>query len=263
MLVQANGVEINVEVSGPAGAPVVALGHSLGSSGRMWAPQLPELEKRWRVVNIDMRGHGRSAAPKGPYSFDDLAGDALGALDALGVKQAHWVGLSIGGMIGQALALKAPERFLSFTLCATTSRIPPEMRPIWDERVAKVRKGGMAALWDETAARWFTAPYLAKNPPGVAMIRGEFLNTSIEGYAGCSAAIQTLNFIDRLGEIRKPILVLCGALDPSTPPAASEAIHQRIAGSKLIVVPDAMHIFNVEKAEETTRALVDFLGSVR
>ena len=262
MLVRANGVRINVETSGPDDAPAVALAHSLASSGRMWTPQVAALSERYRVINLDMRGHGRSEAPKGPYSFDDLAGDALGVLDALGVKQAHWVGLSIGGMIGQALALKAPERFQSFTLCATTSRVPPEMRPIWDERVAKARKGGMAALWDETAERWFTAPWRAKNPPGLAMVRGEFLNTSLEGYAGCSAAIQSLNFIDRLGEIRKPVQVLCGALDPSTPPAASEAISQRIAGSKLILVPDSMHIFNVEKPDEVTRALLDFLGSV-
>lgn len=261
MRINANGIGINVEVSGPEGAPVVALGHSLASSGRMWAPQVAELEKRYRVLNLDMRGHGRSEAPKAPYSFDDLAGDALAALDALGVKQAHWVGLSIGGMIGQALALKAQERFLSFTLCDTMSRVPPEMRHVWDERVARARQHGMAALWEETAERWLTAAFRAKNPPGLALIRGEFLNTSIEGYAGCSAAIQTLDFTDRLGEISKPTLILCGALDPSTPLAASEAIHQRIAGSKLVAVPDSMHICNVEKPAEFNAALLDFLDA--
>ncbi len=263
MLVKANGVRINVELSGPDDAPAVALGHSLASSGRMWGPQVRELEKRYRVVNLDMRGHGQSEAPKGPYGFDDLAGDVLGALDAIGVKQAHWVGLSIGGMIGQALALKAPERFHSVTLCATSSRVPPEMRSIWDERVAKARAGGMAALWEETAVRWFTAPWREKNPPGLAMIRGEFLNTSLEGYAGCSASIQTLNFMDRLNEIRKPALVICGALDPSAPPAAAKAIHERIARSKLVEIADSMHICNVEQPEAFSRALLDFLGSVR
>lgn len=261
MRIKANGIGINVEVSGPEGAPVVALGHSLASSGRMWTPQVAELEKRYRVLNLDMRGHGRSEAPKGPYSFDDLAGDVLGVLDAFGVKQAHWVGLSIGGMIGQALALKAPERFLSFTLCDTTSRVPPEMRHVWDERAAKAREHGMAALWEETAARWFTEAYRAKNPPGLALVRGEFLNTSLEGYAGCSAAIQTLNFMDRLGEIKKPVLIICGALDPSTPLAASEAIRDRIPGSRLVAIPDSMHICNIEKPDEFNAALLDFLNA--
>jgi 3-oxoadipate enol-lactonase len=188
-----------------------------------------------------------------------LAEDVVALLAALAIPRTHFVGLSMGGMIGQTLALEHPELLASLVLADTASRIPPEMGPIWDLRVATAMSRGMAVSADDTIARWFTAPFIAGSPEVVDHIRSLIRTTAPTGFAGCCRAIQHLDATDRLGEIELPTLIIVGENDPGTPVAVSELMHQRIAGSKLVVIGPAAHLSNVEQAEKFNRALRSFL----
>ena len=259
MLIDANGIRINYELSGKEDAPVVVLSHSLGSSMVMWNPQLDALESQFRVLCYDMRGHGDSGATEGAYTLDQLAADVIALLDALHIEPTHFVGLSIGGMIGQCLALNYPDRFQSLTLCDTSPILPDDAKPLFQERMDLARTKGMQALVEGTLERWFTPPYLDQNPPEVDLIRNQFLATSVTGFIGCSEAILGLNYLDRLSEIKLPTLIIVGEDDPGTPVEASEAIHALIANSKLVVLPSAAHLSNIEQAEAFNSALLAFL----
>jgi 3-oxoadipate enol-lactonase len=261
MKAKINGVRINYQLSGKTDGPVVALSHSLGSSLAMWEPQMASLEPHFRVLRYDTRGHGASDAPEGAYSLDELGEDAVGLLDALGIGLAHWVGLSMGGMIGQYLALRHPDLFISFSLCDTAAIIPEEAQPVWEERIHRARSGGMGTLVEETLERWFTSSYLKRKPPQVESIRTQFLATPVEGYIGCSEAIRKLNYLDQLSQIKTPTLIVVGEEDPGTPVSAAQAMHSRIAQSKLVVLPSAAHLSNVEQTEPFNKFLTDFLRS--
>lgn len=259
MFAEANGIRIHYERSGKEGAPVVVLSHSLGSNLAMWDPQIPALEPHFEVLRYDTRGHGESDAPKGPYTLEMLAQDAVGLLDHLKIEKAHFVGLSMGGMIGQHVALSHPHRLRSLVLCDTAAVVPQEAQPLWRERIATAREKGMQALLESTLERWFTPEFLKGNSPMLATIRKAFLATPVEGYVGASEAISRLDTLDRLSEIKVPTLILVGEDDPGTPVAASEVIHRRISGSKLIVLPACRHLSNVERAEGFNRHLLAFL----
>jgi 3-oxoadipate enol-lactonase len=262
MRVDANGVRINVAFSGNTSGPVVLLSHSLATSLDLWSPQLAVLEPRFRVLRYDTRGHGASDAPQGAYTLAQLADDAVAVMDALDIEAVHWVGISMGGMIGQAVALNHAERLRSLVLCDTAAAVPPEAQALWQQRIDKARGEGMTALADETLQRWFTPPYLAKNPRGVRSIRGMILSTPVPGFIGCSEAIRQLDFLERLGDIRLPTLIIVGEQDPGTPVANSEAIHNRIKDSRLEIIPSAAHLCNVEQAEVFNQFLLGFLQAL-
>jgi 3-oxoadipate enol-lactonase len=259
MKIKANGIHMNYQLSGKDGAPVVVLSHSLGSSLAMWDPQIKCLEPHYRVLRYDTRGHGGSDAPKGAYTLDQLGDDAIGLLDSLGIDVVHCVGLSMGGMIGQCLALNHTDRLRSLALCDTAAIIPEDAQPVWQERMDTARDKGMQALVRETLERWFTLPYLSQNSYGVELIRNQFLATPVAGYIGCSEAIRGLNYLERLSEIKIPTLIMVGEDDPGTPVAASEAMHERIPGSRLVVIPSAAHLSNIEQKEAFNSALTGFL----
>jgi 3-oxoadipate enol-lactonase len=262
MRIVANGIVIHCVLDGPADGPVVTLSHSLAASLEMWEPQLPALTQRYRVLRYDIRGHGGSEVPPGAYTLEMLADDVLGLLEALGIERTHFVGLSLGGMIGQALALRRPEVLDSLVLADTSSRIPPETGPIWEERMESAERHGMAALAEGTLQRWFTEPFHASSPELVDGIRGLIRTTPPQGFIGCCQAIRQLDYSDRLGEIGVPTLVLVGEDDMGTPVAAAEVIHDRIAGSRLLVLESAAHLSNVEQAKRFNEALTGFLGGV-
>ena len=259
MQIKANDISVNYELSGKEGSPVVMLSHSLACSLVMWNPQMDILQPHFQVLRYDTRGHGDSDATEGAYSLDLLGKDALALLDALEIETVHFVGLSMGGMIGQCLALHHKERLKSLTLCDTAAVIPDEAQPIWDERIAAARNEGMQALVQGTLERWFTQPYLDLNPPQVERIRDQILSTPIAGFIGCSEAIRRLGYLEHLSELRLPTLIIVGEEDPGTPVAASEAMHARIKGSKLVVLPSAAHLSNIEQADGFNKALIDFL----
>jgi 3-oxoadipate enol-lactonase len=259
MKISANGIQINYELTGKAGAPAVMLSHSLASSMVMWNPQLESLESHFQVLRYDMRGHGDSDAPDGAYTLELLADDAVALLEALKIDKVHFVGLSIGGMIGQGLALNHGARLKSICLCDTSAIMPAEAQPILQERIAAARESGMAGQVDGTLERWFTPHYLKENPPEVEMIRQQIAATPLAGYLGCSEALRGLNYLERLSGIKLPTLIMVGEEDPGTPVAASEAIHERIAGSQLVILPAARHLSNIEQSEAFNQSLMDFL----
>jgi len=262
MKITANGISINYTLDGPAGAPVVTLSHSLATTLAMWEPQLAALTARYRVLNYDTRGHGGTDAPRGAYTLDQLADDAKALLGALGIQRTHWIGLSMGGMIGQTLALKAPQVFTSLVLCDTSSRIPPEAKPLWDERIHTAETKGMDPLVEGTLSRWFTAPFKEKGGPVVETVRQMIKSTPPAGYIGCCQAISGLNLTDRIGAIRAPTMIIVGEDDQGTPVAASKVMNEQIKGSELVILKSAAHLSNMEQPEAFTRALTGFLGKV-
>lgn len=260
MKITANGIRVNYALEGPASAPVVTLSHSLATNLSMWDPQVPALAARYRVLRYDTRGHGGTDAPEGPYSLDQLAEDARALLLALGIPRTHFVGLSMGGFIGQILALKYPEMLQSLVLCDTTSRIPPEARPVWDERIRVARTQGMEPHVEPTIARWFTAPFRQGRPDVTDPVRATIRGTNPQGYIGCCQAIAALDLTDRLHAITVPTLIIVGEDDPSTPVAASRTIHERIKGSELLILKPASHLSNLEQPEAFNQAILAFLA---
>ncbi|MEO5338418.1 MAG: 3-oxoadipate enol-lactonase [Magnetospirillum sp. WYHS-4] len=262
MKASVNGTILDYALSGPAGAPTVVLGHSLATSRAMWAPQIESLVWRYRVLEFDMRGHGASAAPDGPYSLDMLADDAAGLIEYLGLGRVRYVGLSIGGMIGQALALRHPGLLEGLVLASTTSRIPQDAQAVWDERIAAVRAGGIATQTAATLERWFTPLCREQRPALIARVGGMIGATPAAGYIGCCHAIKGLDLTDRLGEIRVPTLVMVGRQDMGTPVAVAETIQRGIPGARLTVIEQASHQAGLEQPEAFNAALLDFLDSL-
>lgn len=261
MRIKTATITTNYELTGPKNAPVVVLSHSLGSNLHMWDPQAAALTADRQVLRYDTRGHGQSDAPAGAYTLDELVADAVALLDALGVQKVDFVGLSMGGMIGQGLALEHPGRVNRLALCDTSAHMPAASQPIIQDRIDEARAKGMAALVDSTLARWFTPSYLKKGGPGVDMIRTIFITSPAQGYIGCTEAIRRLDYLGRLSGIAAPTLIMVGADDPGTPVSASEAMHARIPGSRLVVIPSASHLSNIEQADVFNRHLREFLDA--
>jgi 3-oxoadipate enol-lactonase len=259
MKISANGITTNYTLDGPADAPAVTLSHSLATDLSMWEPQMKPLTARYRVLRYDTRGHGGTDAPAGAYTLDLLAEDARQLLAALGIRRTHWVGLSMGGMIGQTLALKTPELFRTLTLCDTSSRIPDEVKPLWADRIKTAETQGMEPLVESTLGRWFTGAFRAGRRDAVEPVGAMIRRTSPRGYAGCCHAIAALNLTDRLGAITLPTCVIVGEEDQGTPVAASRAIQTAIKGSQLVILKSAAHLSNIEQPEEFNRALLGFL----
>jgi 3-oxoadipate enol-lactonase len=261
MKTKANGIEINYEIHGREGAPWLVLSHSLACSVRMWDPQIEALKDKYRVLAYDTRGHGASEAPKGAYTLELLADDLFFLLKELKITEAHYCGLSMGGMIGQTFALKYPGVLKTLTLADTTSRYPAEAAPLWAERIKTAESKGMEALAQATVERWFTEPFRRNRPEIVSEVRKLIVATPVAGYAGCCNAIPKINATARLKEIKCPILVIVGADDPATPVAMAKEIQDNAPGSRLVVLPQAAHLANLEQPAGFTRALQDFLSS--
>lgn len=253
--------QLQATVSGPDGGPVVVLGGSLGTTRQMWAPQLASLVGRYRVIAFDHRGHGRSEVPPGPYRIDDLGHDVLRLLDQLSVGRFSYAGLSLGGMVGMWLAAAAPERVERLALLCVSACLGPDNA--YRERAAVVRRAGMAEVADAVIARWFTPEFVASSPDLVARYREMLLATPVEGYAGCCEAIADMDLRPRLGDIRAPTLVVCGDRDTATPPAAGRDIAARIAGARLLVLPGAAHLANVEQPDIVSAHLAGHLAGER
>jgi 3-oxoadipate enol-lactonase len=262
MKTTANGIKVNYTLDGPASLPVVTLSHSLAADLTMWDPQMKALTQKYRVLRYDTRGHGGTDAPGGPYTLEQLSEDARALLQVLGISRTHWIGLSMGGMIGQTLALSSPGLFQSLSLCDTSSRIPAEAKPLWQERIKTAETQGMEPLVEPTIGRWFTAPFRETGKEVVDGIRARIRTTNPRGYAGCCAAISQLDLTDKISAIKVPTLIVVGEEDQGTPVAASRAIQAQIAGSQLEIIKSAAHLSNLEQPDEFTRIIASFLARV-
>jgi 3-oxoadipate enol-lactonase len=228
----------------------------------MWDPQMPVLTGKFKVLRFDTRGHGQSSAPAGEYTLEQLADDVKGLLDSLGISQTHWAGLSMGGMIGQAFALKYPGVFQSMVLADTTSRRPPDAHKMWGDRIQVAREKGMDALVESTLARWFTEPYRNSRKDVMQRIGDGIRATPVNGFAGCCHAISKVDYLDRLKEIKCPALIMVGEHDHGTPPEAARVIQQNLPGSELKIIPSAAHISNIEQTQVFNEAMLGFLNRV-
>jgi len=261
MKVNANGIDINYIVEGEG--PWLTMSHSLACNLHMWDEEARRLSKRYQVLRFDTRGHGASSAPTGAYSPDMLADDLYEILEALGVRSTHFVGLSLGGMIGQTFALKYPGVFDSLALCDTSSRFPVEAAGRWADRIKAVEAGGMEPLVKMTLSSFFAESFRKARPDVVERIAAMIRATPALGYLGCSHAISRINLTSRLAEIRCPTLIIVGEDDSGTPVAMAEEIHQTIPGSKLVVISSAAHLSNLEQPDAFNQALAEFLAQAR
>ena len=253
-------VELHHTVSGPADAPPLVLGGSLGTTLDMWRPQVQALATNFRVIGIDHRGHGESPAPEGPYTLADMGGDVLALLDRLGIERFHYVGLSIGGMVGQWLAINAPERVDRLVLLATSPHMGPARN--WRDRAELAREQGTAALADSVVERWFTPAFAKDHPRQVALLRDQIVATPDQGYAGCCGAIEGHDTRDDLHRVKAPTLVVSGADDPSTPPEGHGAVlAEGIPDSRHVVLEGAAHLLSWERADRVNTLITEHLSA--
>lgn len=255
--VTSQDVQLRVEHTPRPGAPALLLMNSLGTSLEMWDDQLEALSERFELIRFDARGHGKSTigSPR-EATMDLLATDALNVLDACGVARAHLCGISLGGMIAMHIATKWPDRVLKAALCNTSPHMPP--RDGWDTRIQTVLAQGSTALAEGTLQRWFTPQFHQEHPEKVDRIRSLILETSREGYAACCAAIRDMDQRESIKNITAKTLVIGGTADTSTPPEQAELIASTIPEAKLVLL-EAAHLSNIERASEFNATLIEFL----
>jgi 3-oxoadipate enol-lactonase len=253
-------LDVAYQFDGPADRPVVLMSNSLMSNIRMWDPTLPALTDRFRILRYDTRGHGLTSVTPGPYSIAMLADDAVGLLDALNIRQAHIMGLSMGGMIAQQLGARYPDRVLSLLLCDTASEMPP--RSMWEERLAIARTQGIPGLVDGTIKRWFTEPFIHRAPGEIAKVRAMILGTPVEGYMSCAGAVRDMAQTTMLLKIKAPTLVITGRQDPACTVDQSTVLHRMINTSRMAVIENAAHLSNIEQPEVFNREVRNFLETI-
>lgn len=264
-LLTTSAPRLNFRLESPSGGrptgQTFVLGHALGCDLRMWDVLAEHLRAQGHhVLRYDQRGHGGSDTPPGPYTMADLADDAARLIDERGTGPVVWVGLSMGGMVGQELALRHPDRVKALVLANTTSGYPAEAQAGWAQRIEGIRQGGLEAIVDGALQRWFHAGFRAAHPEVVALWRGRVLACREAGYIACCEAISQVDTTDRLPRITQPTLVIAGALDAGTPPAMAEVIAARIAGAELAVLAEASHLSVLEQPAAFMACLDDWLA---
>ena len=248
----------NVVVEGRRNAPTLMFANSLGTTLDMWAGQTQALGEHFAILRYDTRGHGGSVFTPGPYRIADLADDAIAIMDVLELPQINFCGLSMGGMIGLWLGMNAPTRIRRLVVANSAAQIPPAQ--LWNDRIAMVRENGMGAIADAVSQRWFTADFIYRQPDTVNVIKRMIVDTPVEGYAACCAAVRDFDVREGMGKIAVPVLVIAGDADPATPPQMTQEIANAIAGSRFESLP-AAHLSNIECPVAFNRLLTDFLTS--
>ena len=261
MKASVNGIELNCEVSGNPDKPWLTFSNSLATNLHMWDGQAKLLADDFHILRYDKRGHGDSEPVEGAYHFDDLIADVVALWDHVGVDQTDFVGLSIGGMTAQGIMLKHPGRLKSVVIANSMGKVGEEFVSAWQDRIDLSHKKGMDPLIQPTMERWFTEGFRNKGTPEARAIADMIATTSVNGYAGCAAAIQGLSYLDELGKISGiPVLFIAGAQDAGTPPAGMEAMHANMPGSEYVLLDPAAHISNVERPDAFNEALSGFLA---
>jgi 3-oxoadipate enol-lactonase len=255
--VQNGDVRLHYEMSGTSAGRALMFSNSLGSNLHMWDKVVPRLEASHHILRYDMRGHGKSSVPDGPYTIGQLGGDVLFLLDQLGIERVDLCGLSVGGMIAMWIAIHAPERLGRLILANTAARIGT--REGWEQRIATVETAGMASLATASMERWFTRPYREEHPDEMEAMRVMIAAIDAKGYeAGC-ALLRDTDLRGEIGSISAPALVISGKHDPVTPPSDGLALHAALKGSKYVEL-NAAHISAWERADEFAEAVESFLS---
>lgn len=255
--VYANGILMNCVVDGPPSAQALLLCNGLATDLEMWERQLSEFAKTYRVIRYDMRGHGETEATLPPYNLSLLVEDLRSLLDVLGVDQVHFVGMSLGGMVGQGFAVRYPHRLHSLVLGGTAARM---RRGIWEKRIQQVEVEGVEPMVEPSIIRWFTKPFRDANQSLMDQLRQMIRRVTREGYLGGANVVMEMDHVLDLAKITTPTLVIVGREDVSTPVAEAQLIHDHIMGSELCVIDEAAHLPNIERRTEFNRALKQFLS---
>lgn len=257
-----NGVRLHYRLDGPERAPVVALVNSLGTDLTMWEPQVAALAQRHRVLRHDTRGHGKSAAPPGPYTIDMLADDLIGLVSHAGATRFYVVGISLGGLEALAVGLRQPQGLAGIAICDARIDVPSESAKAMDARVRLARERGMAPIAEAMVERWFTAPTLAAKPAYLDTVRKMLLATSVEGFAGCTGAIKHSGLSQRVAALRIPTLFLAGDQDAALPVELMRQVQSQVPGARAAAIPGAGHLSNLEQPAAFNEALLAFLRDV-
>jgi 3-oxoadipate enol-lactonase len=257
--VRANGIDIHYRIDGADG-PWVVLAHALGVDYQLWDGIAARLSERHRVLRYDARGHGKTTASHGAYTLFQMADDVAGLLDALSIAQVHFIGLSMGGMVGQILGVRHPQRLLSLTLCDTVCYTPVSAHAMWDERIGQVEAHGMSGIVEPTIQRWLTTPFREAHPDAVERIRALLRATPPHGYVGACLAIKALDTRGSLERIACPTLVMTGDQDTGAPVEVAREIASHIPNARLKVMSHAAHLAPIEQDEAFLTALDEFLG---
>jgi len=265
MLLPLAGRRLHYDIVGAEDGPVVCITHSLASDGGSWTEQLPPLlQAGFRILRLDMRGHGGSDPVAGEYTMSALAGDVAATLEALSLPRVHYIGLSIGGMIGQAFAIEHGAKLISAMWCDTLPASPAGAAALWAERMDTVRRANsLEPLADATVERWFTDAFRPRKSGRWKQIRDTVAATTPAGYLGCSAAIMNFDFTAALPALRLPALVVCGADDPGTPPSENRRLAGLVPGGRYEEIADARHFPNVERPEAFNRIMMSWLDAQR
>jgi len=245
--------------AGPKDGPVLLLLGSLGSDLSMWEPQVGALAERLRVISVDLRGHGGSPVPDGPYSLEELGEDVVLLLDCLGIERASICGVSLGAMIAMQVGAGAPERVERLVLCCASARLgPPEA---WAARAARVRAEGTGAIAAEVVGRWFTAAFAEREPRTVERMRAMIAAVPATGYASCCEAIEGMDLRGRLAAIEAPTLVLSASEDPATPAPHGRLIAEGIADSRFVEIERAAHLASFEQPARINEQILEHLAA--
>lgn len=255
-VVENEGASLYVRIDGPDDAPALLLSNSMGTPLSMWEAQMSAFAEQYCVIRYDIRGHGRSTATEPPYDLALLSRDALAVLDALGVEQAHFCGVSIGGMVGETLAIEHADRVDRVVVANTGLFIPPDAM---GSRVQAARELGLSGLVDTIVPRWFTQGFIDSNPDVVVSLKKDFVANSFDGYLGCCYALGTLDNRATITSVSVPMLVIGGEHDPAATPEQSRELAEQVPGAELVVL-DCAHLSNVELPDEFTAAVLGFLG---
>ena len=260
MKTKVNGITFNYEIDGAEGAPWLVFSNSLATNLHMWDPQVADLKGSYRILRYDQRGHGQTEAPAGRYTFEQLIADAIGLMDAVGIKRAHWCGVSMGGATGMGAVQKHPDRFDRLAICDTPGQSTPASAQQWEERIASAQKGGMQAQLDSTISRWFPPETVKANPPHLDALRKMILETPVNGFVGCSAALANHDYRPGMASVKNPILYICGEKDGHNA-AVMRQMNKEMPASKYVELPGAGHISNLDRPTEFSGALREFFGA--
>lgn len=255
--VRINGVLLHYRLAGPAAAPVLALANSLGTDARIWDGVIEALSSRYRILSYDKRGHGLSDTPPGDYALDDHVNDLLGLLDHLGIGRLALAGVSVGGLIAQGLALRAPQRLAALVLCDTAPKVGDAAG--WNIRIDTVRHQGLGAIADLVMDRWFSPAFQQQRRDELAGWRNLFLRSDPAGYAATCATLRDADLTAQIGAITTPTLVVAGEADRSTPVDLVRACAKAIPGARFEILPGVGHIPSIEQPAALAALIEDFL----
>jgi len=259
MKIAVNGFDMNYTIEGPEGAPWLTFANSLVTSLEMWDEQARALKDRFRVLRYDMRGHGRTAAPAPPYTIAQLASDVLALWNAVGVDRTHYVGLSLGGMIGIHLAARRPEKFRCLIATDCRADANEAYQNVFVERIKTTREKGMDGMVEPTLARFFTPGFVAKNPAAVDRFRAMIRNTAVDGHIGCCEALRGLSEGANLPRIKVPTLFMGGEHDVGAAPEMMRPMAAAVPGARYVMLDGAGHISNIEAPQRYLAEIEEFM----